>query len=78
MTLTTQVKCLPYAIKYKKEHEKAIPGSETPKRWRDKELKTCHRKINDKDGKCHPKALAPANDQLQSRPATVYEDEVKM
>lgn len=26
----------------------------------------------------HPKTLAPANDQLQSRPATVYEDEVKM
>lgn len=25
--------------------------------------------------KCHPKTLAPANDQLQSRPATVYEDE---
>lgn len=23
------------------------------------------------------KALAPANDQLQSRPATVYEDEAK-
>jgi hypothetical protein len=26
----------------------------------------------------HPKTLAPANDQLRSRPATVYEDEVKM
>lgn len=28
--------------------------------------------------KSHPKTLAPANDQLQSRPATVYEDEVKI
>lgn len=27
--------------------------------------------------RCHPKTLAPANDQLQSRPATVYEDEAK-
>lgn len=28
--------------------------------------------------KSYPKTLAPANDQLQSRPATVYEDEVKI
>jgi hypothetical protein len=27
--------------------------------------------------KCHPRTLAPANDQLQSRPATVYEDKAK-
>lgn len=55
----------------------------TPKRWRENEnVGLCHdSKRRDKKTmkkKSHPKTLAPANDQLRSRPATVYEDEVKM
>lgn len=33
--------------------------------------------MRESNGKCHPKTLAPANDHLQSRPATVYEDKAK-
>lgn len=33
--------------------------------------------MRESNGECHPKTLAPANDHLRSRPATVYEDKAK-